>query len=261
MLKSIPLIDFEKGIFYNIHRKPEKTAQYNQTQWRYSKMLEKLIVMLTHNDVTVKDAKEIFEENKDLPVTNWGFKDVGLEPEKMKELCGMMKAAGKTTFLEVVTYSEEECMRGAKLAVECGFDCLLGTLFYDSVAEYVKTTNLKYYPFVGLVSQSPSILEGSCDLMLKQAEKYKEAGACGVDLLGYRYVEGDPNVLSAAFIKASCIPTVLAGSIGSEERMLLVKQMDPAYFTMGSALFTKNFVKDGSFRDNLKAVVDFLQKQ
>lgn len=30
-------------------------------------MLEKLIVMLTHNDVTVKDAKEIFEENKDLP--------------------------------------------------------------------------------------------------------------------------------------------------------------------------------------------------
>ncbi len=156
-------------------------------------MLEKLIVMLTHNDVTVKDAKEIFEENKDLPVTNWGFKDVGLEPEKMKELCGLMKAAGKTTFLEVVTYSEEECMRGAKLAVECGFDCLLGTLFYDSVAEYVKTTNLKYYPFVGLVSQSPSILEGSCDLMLKQAEKYKEAGACGVDLLGYRYVEGDPN--------------------------------------------------------------------
>ncbi len=224
-------------------------------------MLEKLIVMLTHNDVTVKDAKEIFEENKDLPVTNWGFKDVGLEPEKMKELCGLMKAAGKTTFLEVVTYSEEECMRGAKLAVECGFDCLLGTLFYDSVAEYVKTTNLKYYPFVGKVSQSPSILEGSCDYMLEQAENFEAAGACGVDLLGYRYVEGDPNVLSAAFIKASCIPTVLAGSIGSEERMLLVKQMDPAYFTMGSALFTKNFVKDGSFRDNLKAVVDFLQKQ
>ena len=60
-------------------------------------MLEKLIVMLTHNDVTVKDAEEIFEENKYLPVTNWGFKDVGLEPEKMKELCRMMKDAGKTT--------------------------------------------------------------------------------------------------------------------------------------------------------------------
>lgn len=223
-------------------------------------MLEKLIVMLTHNDVTVKNAGELFEENKDLPIVNWGFKDVGLEPEKMKEVCAAMKAAGKTTYLEVVTYSEEECMKGAKLAVECGFDCLMGTIYYESVMEYIKTTNLKYFPFVGKVSESPSILEGSCDFMLEQEKKYKEAGAYGIDLLGYRYVEGDPNVLSAAFIKASELPTVLAGSIGSEERMLLVKQMDPAYFTMGSALFTKNFVKDGTFRENLEAVVEFLQK-
>lgn len=226
-------------------------------------MLDKLIVMLTHNDVTVPDAQRIFDENKDLPVTNWGFKDVGLEPEKMKKLCASMKAAGKTTFLEVVTYSEDECMRGAKLAVECGFDCLLGTIFYDSVAEYIKTTNLKYYPFVGKVSQSPSILEGSVDFMLEQTREYMAEGAVGVDLLGYRYVEGDANVLSAAYIKAAekaiSAPTILAGSIGSEERMKLVKQMDPAYFTMGSALFTKNFVKDGSFRDNLEAVVKFLQ--
>lgn len=177
----------------------------------------------------------------------------------MKELCSLMKQAGKTTFLEVVTYTEEECMRGAKLAVECGFDCLLGTIFYDSVAEYVKSTNLKYYPFVGKVSQSPSILEGSVDLMLTQEKEYVSKGAVGVDLLGYRYVDGDPNVLSAAYIKAAGSPTVLAGSIGSEERMKLVKQMDPAYFTMGSALFTKNFVKNGSFRDNLEAVVKSLQ--
>ena len=141
-------------------------------------------------------------------------------------------------------------MRGAKLAVECGFYCLLGT-------DYVKTTELKYYPFVGEVSQSPSILEGSVDFMLEQTARYMKKGACGVDLLGYRYMDGDPSVLSAAYIKACGIPVVLAGSIGSEARMKLVKQMDPAYFTMGSALFTKNFVKQGSFRDNLEAVVEF----
>jgi hypothetical protein len=222
-------------------------------------MLEKLIVMLTHNDVTVPNARELFEENKDLPVTNWGFKDVGLPPEEMKKLCAEMKAAGKTTYLEVVTYSEEECMRGAKLAVECGFDVLLGTIFYDSVAEYIRTTNLKYFPFVGKVSQSPSILEGSVDYMLKQADEYAKKGAVGIDLLGYRYVDGDPNILSAAFIQASKLPTVLAGSIGSEERMKLVKQMNPAYFTMGSALFKSNFVKNGTFRENLIAVTDFLK--
>lgn len=94
-------------------------------------MLEKIIIMLTHNDKTVPDAIEIFDENKDLPIQYWGFKDVGMEPAKMKILCDKMHEAGKTAFLEVVSYSEEECMRGAKLAVDCGFDYLLGTLYYD----------------------------------------------------------------------------------------------------------------------------------
>ncbi len=222
-------------------------------------MLEKLIVMLTHNDVTHPDAQKLFNENKDLPINNWGFKDVGMAPEDMKKLCAEMKAAGKTTYLEVVTYSEEDCMRGAKLAVECGFDCLMGTIFYDSVMDYVKANKMKYFPFVGKVSQSPSILEGSVDFMLKQQAEYAAKGAYGVDLLGYRYVDGDPNILSAAYIQAATTPTVLAGSIGSNDRMKLVKQMNPAYFTMGSALFDKKFVSNGTFRENLVAVVDFLK--
>ena len=80
-------------------------------------MKSKLIVMLTHNDQTVHNALEVFEACKDLPVECWGFKDVGLPVEEMKALVGAMKMAGKTTFLEVVTYTEAECMRGAKLAV------------------------------------------------------------------------------------------------------------------------------------------------
>lgn len=91
-------------------------------------MNAQIIVMLTHNDRTVKNALEIFEESKSLPVQLWGFKDVGLEREQMLELIGAMKAAGKTTFLEVVSYSEEACMRGARLAVEMGFDYLMGTV-------------------------------------------------------------------------------------------------------------------------------------
>ena len=192
-------------------------------------MLEKIIIMLTHNDKTVPDAIEIFDENKDLPIQYWGFKDVGMEPAKMKILCDKMHEAGKTAFLEVVSYSEEECMRGAKLAVDCGFDYLLGTLYYDSVAAYIKEHGLKYCPFAGKVSQSPSILEGTVEEMLAQEAKFAKRPVC------------------------------LAGSIGSEERMKLVKEMNPWTFTMGSALFTKNFVKDGSFRDNLKYVVDFLK--
>ena len=41
-------------------------------------MKPEIIIMLTHHDVTVKDAGEIFEQCKDLPVKFWGFKNVGL---------------------------------------------------------------------------------------------------------------------------------------------------------------------------------------
>lgn len=222
-------------------------------------MLDKIIIMLTHNDKTVPDAIEVFEENKDLPIQYWGFKDVGMEPVNMKVLCSKMRAAGKTSFLEVVSYTEEECMRGAKLAAECGFDYLLGTLYYDSVAEYVREQGLKYLPFAGKVSQSPSILEGTPQEMLAQEADFAEKGVFGTDLLGYRYVDGDPTALSSEYIKKAKKPVVLAGSIGTEERMKLVKEMDPWCFTMGRALFTKNFVKDGSFRDNLVYVVEFLK--
>ncbi|MCB7067837.1 hypothetical protein LI031_28735, partial [Enterocloster citroniae] len=74
--------------------------------------MSELIVMLTHNDVTVPDALEVFLACKDLPVKYWGFKDHGMEPNKMKELTQCMKDNRKTTFLEVVSYTEAECMRG-----------------------------------------------------------------------------------------------------------------------------------------------------
>jgi hypothetical protein len=222
-------------------------------------MLDKLIVMLTYNDVTVQNAREVFESCRDLPVKNWGFKDVGLPPEEMKALCTLMKGSGKTTFLEVVTYTEAECMRGAKLAVECGFDHLMGTIFYPSVNDYIKTTNLKYMPFVGEVSESPSILKGTAAGMLDQEAAYKEAGAFGTDLLGYRYVDGDPEAPSSEFLFKCRLPCVLAGSIGSEERLDTVRRMNPWGFTMGSALIGKNFVKDGTFRENLEHVVNYIK--
>ena len=72
------------------------------------KRIPELVVMLTHNDQTVPNAIEIFKEAKDSKAKFWGFKEIGLPEDKMKELVGMMKEAGKTTFLEVVDYTEED---------------------------------------------------------------------------------------------------------------------------------------------------------
>ena len=52
-----------------------------------------LIVMLTHHDQTVPNALDLFNQLKDAPATHWGFKDVGLPPEQMKQVVAAMKTA------------------------------------------------------------------------------------------------------------------------------------------------------------------------
>ncbi len=221
-------------------------------------MKSKIIIMLTHNDQTVKNAIEVFDACKDLAVDFWGFKDVGLEKEKMAELIQHMKAAGKTTFLEVVTYTEEECMNGAKLAVELGFDYLMGTLFYDSVYAYLKEHEIKYLPFCGKVSGSPSVLEGSFEEIIKDANTMLEKGVDGIDLLAFRHEQGAE--LAREYCAKVDKPVVIAGSINSEARISFVNEINPWAFTMGSALFAENFAPGDGFRENLQEVIDYMNE-
>lgn len=222
-------------------------------------MAAELIIMLTNNDITVKNAAEVFKECKDLDAKKWGFKDVGLEKNQMIQLAKAMKDAGKETYIEVVTYTEEGCLEGAKLAYECGFDYLTGTLPFDSVFEYAKKHNLKYCPFVGKVGGSPVELKGSIESIVESAKMCIEKGAAGVDLTAYRYADGDAVELTKAVIDAVGADKVcIAGSIGTTERMNAMEEAGVAEYTMGSALFNGNFVKDGSFRENLEYVLSYL---
>jgi hypothetical protein len=215
--------------------------------------------MLTYNDQTVKNAIDLFEECKDLPVTHWGFKDVGLPHSEMKALVKRMKEAGKTTFLEVVSLSEEEGIIGARLAVEAGFDILMGTVYYPSIGDYLKDKPIKYYPFPGKVYDHPSILGGTIDEIVKHAQQLESLGAAGLDLLTYRFT-GDAAALLPAVTAAVTIPIVSAGSIASFDRILEVWKANAWGFTIGSAFFDKKFIPEGNFRENLVAVVEWLAK-
>lgn len=224
-------------------------------------MKPELIIMLTNNDITVSNAAEVFESCKDLPAKKWGFKDVGLPKEEMIALAKKMKEAGKETYIEVVTYTEEGCLEGAKLAYECGFDYLTGTLPFDSIFEYAKEHNLKYSPFCGEVGGSPVVLKGTEESVIESAKQCIAKGATGIDLTSYRYTDGDPVELTKAVVDAVGGDKVcIAGSIGNTERMDAMKEAGVAEYTMGSALFNANFVKDGTFRENLEFVLDYLNK-
>jgi hypothetical protein len=222
-------------------------------------MKPEFILMLTYNDQTVAKAMELFEECKDTPVIHWGFKDVGLPALKMKQLVKAMKQAGKITYLEVVSLSEKEGLAGAKLAVEAGFDVLMGTVFFDSILAFLKDKPIKYYPFPGHVYSHPSILDGDIDKIVEHARFLESKGVQGMDLLSYRYV-GDAAALLSAVVAATKVPIVSAGSIESFKRLAEVRDSGAWGFTIGSALFDKKFVPEGSFKDNIIAVCKWLEK-
>lgn len=216
-----------------------------------------LIVMLTHHDRTVPNAREIFEQCKNSMARCWGFKEDGLPPEQMRALFADMKACGKTTVLEVVAYTEQECLDGARLAAECGCDILMGTLFYDSVNRFCMEHGLKYMPFVGRISGRPSVLEGSVEEMIAEANRYLEKGVFGFDLLGYRYT-GDAEALNRTFVAQVDAPVCLAGSVNSYRRLDAVKEAAPWAFTIGGAFFENCF--GGTFAQQIDKVCRYIQK-
>ena len=219
-----------------------------------------LIVMLTHQDKTVPDALELFNRTKDYPIAHWGFKDVGLSPKKMKPVVAAMKDAGKVAFLEVVSLSEKEGLQGARLAVDLGFDILMGTVFYPSIADYLKDKPVRYYPFPGRVHSHPSILDGTIADIVSHACQLEEYGVDGLDLLTYRYT-GDASSLLAEVVQATQIPIVSAGSIATFDRIHEVWSSGAWGFTIGSAFFDRQFVPNGSFEENVFAVCSWLNGQ
>ena len=215
-----------------------------------------LIVMLTHNDHTVANAREIYLQNRHSQAQFWGFKEEPLPRQEMKDLFAQMKQDGKTTFLEVVEYTEEAGLAGAETALECGCDILMGTKFYDSINQFCQANGLKYMPFVGELAERPTILSGNIADIIAEAQSYAAQGVHGIDLLGYRYT-GDAAKLNAELVKSVSVPVCIAGSVNSYQRLDELKAAQPWAFTIGSAFFDNQF--SGSIAEQIDKVCDYMK--
>ncbi|MDK4680522.1 hypothetical protein QEO94_08980 [Kingella negevensis] len=216
-----------------------------------------LVVMLTHNDHTVPNAEEIYAQCEHSQAQFWGFKEKPLPIDTMKRLFKRMKNAGKTTFLEVVEYTEAEGLAGAKTALECGCDILMGTKFHDSINAFCQQNGLKYMPFVGELAERPTVLSGGVSDIIAEAQRYEAKGVYGIDLLGYRYV-GDAAKLNAELVRSLNIPVCIAGSVNSYQRLDELKAAQPWAFTIGSAFFDNQF--SGSMAEQIDTVCDYMRK-
>lgn len=214
-----------------------------------------LIVMLTQNDRTVENAAAVYEACRNTKAAYWGFKEEGLPLPEMQKLFAQMRADGKRTALEVVTYTEAEGLAGARMAAACGCELLMGTMFSGEISRFCADHGISYLPFVGRITGRPSVLSGSLEEMVDEARAALANGAAGIDLLGYRYT-GDAAKLNRDFVAALDAPVVLAGSVNSYARLDEVREANPWGFTIGSAFFEGRF--GGTVAEQIDRVVEYV---
>jgi uncharacterized protein related to proFAR isomerase len=214
------------------------------------------IFMLTRDDQTIEDCVELYDTIRDLPLRHVGFKDVGVPVETLQRLHEKLKADGRVTYMEVVSTSEESCLRSARIGVELGVDCLLGGTQIDLILPLLKGSRTGYYPFPGIPIGHPTKLGGSPSRVASDAKDAVAKGCAGVDLLAYRATEADPLDLIRAARSATERPVIVAGSINSPTRIRDIAAAGADLFTIGTAALDGSFSpRQGLLANQLKNIL------
>jgi hypothetical protein len=192
------------------------------------------IFMLTRNDETLADAREVYGSVAATGVRHFGCKDVGLPREELEALLSEIRGNGHTSYLEVVSESDEATLASARAAAEIRPDYLIGGTLIEPVQEIIAGTGIKFFPYVGRVVDHPCLLRGSIEEIAEHARRAEALGVDGVNLLAYRY-DGDVEALVDAVRAATSFPVIAAGSVDSVERIRTLAEHGVWAFTIGTA--------------------------
>ena len=218
--------------------------------------MAQFIFMLTRNDRTIADAREVFARIADLPLQFIGFKDIGLPVDGLKALADDIRSNGQQVMLEVVSETAADEINSLRSACRIGVDYVLGGTHAAEATAILAGTGIRYMPFPGRVVGHPSVLCGPSDAIVASAVRLAGTqGVDGLDLLAYRF-SGDVEALIAAVVQAVEVPVIAAGSIASQERIRTVAQLGVWGFTVGSAVFANAF-KGGepNLRGQIEAIL------
>jgi hypothetical protein len=214
------------------------------------------IFMLTREDQTIEDCLSVLDLIWESGVRHIGFKDIGVEPGVLAELNARIKAQGAVSYMEVVSTSEEACLRSARTAVKIGVDRLLGGSDVAAMLAILEGSGIEYYPFPGRPEDHPTRLRGDPEEIAEDCRRIEAAGCAGVDLLAYRAVDAPPLDLVRAARAALTGRLIIAGSIGSPERVREIAEAGVDAFTIGTAAFDGSFSpRKGALRSQLHDIL------
>jgi hypothetical protein len=196
------------------------------------------VFMLTHNDVTVDNARDVLSDLRDTGLRYVGFKDIGPPPPVLRDVTEAAHDAGMEVMLEVVSTSAEDELRSLRAALEIGVDWVLGGTHPDQGLPILAGSDVRYCPFPGIVEGHPSVLKGAIgEIAADAAELTSTDGIFGLDLLAYRHADADPVALTRAVVDAATGPVIAAGSVASLEQIADLESAGAWGFTIGGAIF------------------------
>jgi DhnA family fructose-bisphosphate aldolase class Ia len=219
--------------------------------------VSEFIFMLTYNDATVANARDVVDEIAATGLRYVGFKDVGASRAALTEVAARAHEAGMEVMLEIVATDAEDELRSLRAAAEVGVDWVLGGTHPDVGAAILKGTEIRYCPFPGRVEGHPSVLAGGHDEIVDHARRLAATeGVHGVDLLAYRHETLDPLALTRAVVEVVDGPVIVAGSVASLEQIAAVGAAGAWGFTIGSAIFESRLPGGPAAAGQIAAVLD-----
>lgn len=219
------------------------------------------VFMLTRADRTVADclavADQVLDPGAGLDLRHVGFKDVGVPAETLAALAQRIRAAGATSYLEVVSTSPERALASARVAREIGVDVLLGGTDVAATLAILAGTAVAYCPFPGRPFDHPTQLAGSAADIEADCRRFAALGCAGVDLLAYRATEAAPLELVRAARRATPGRLIVAGSVERAAQIAELAAAGADAFTVGSAAFAGTFAPGaGPLLAQLRAVAE-----
>ena len=212
--------------------------------------------MLTRADRTVADALCRLPEVLAAGVRHIGFKDVGLPSPALGVLAEAIRAAGATSYLEVVSLDAASEAASARMAVELGVDVLMGGVRPEVVTPVIAGAAIRYLPYPGNVVGHPCRLQGPRERIVASARRLCAIpGVHGLNLLAYRYDGDAPGLIAAVRAEAGARPVVVAGSLDREDRLAAVVRAGASAFTVGTAALDGVFPTAPNLRDQLTFIL------
>lgn len=213
------------------------------------------IFMLTRNDETIADAREVYASVAAAGVRHFGCKDVGLPRRELEALLSDIESNGHTSYLEVVSESDEATLASARAAAEIRPDYLIGGTLIEPVQEIIAGTGIKFFPYVGRVVGHPCLLRGSIQEIADDARRVEALGLDGVNLLAYRY-DGEVEALVDAVVSNTSLPVIAAGSVDSVERIRALANHGVWAFTIGTAALDGVLLPDEPLQAQLELALE-----